>query len=155
MKGHFILCTLEHCRVAKHGGRPVSKLVTHKWTIDRCWYSPLLCPLSISLSLLSTFCCLFSPFSIFPLVECKTDCWLSPEGGHTVQLTSQAPGTLASPHISPLLHQGHDIWDPALHLKRWASSCVLILYFLPNWWLESLSFRMEADVGETRRSVVC
>lgn len=128
MKGHFIFCTLGRCRVLKYGCRPLSQLVMHKLIADRCWLSPLLyLSFSISSALRVHFAA--SPVSALPswfsLWLIITD-WLlvSPEGGHTVQLTSQAPGTQASPHISPLLHQRHDTWDPALQLKRWASSCL-------------------------------
>ena len=67
---------------------------------------------------------------------------LSPEGGgHTVQLTQRAPGPPALPHTSPLLLQWPETWDLALHVERWASSCVLTPEPLPLWLLEILSFR--------------
>lgn len=112
------------------------------------FHSPLLCPFSISSALsvrfaVSSVSAVPSCFSLWLII---TD-WLllSPEGGHTVQLTSQAPGTQALPHISPLLLQRRDTRGPTLHLKRWASSCVIISKPFFLWWLEILSFRMEDE----------
>lgn len=144
MKGHFIFCTPGHRRELKYGCRPLSQLVMHTLTADRYWLSPLL-DLSFS-HLLSTSCCLFSLCSPswFSLWFIITD-WLLVSlegggvGGHTVQLTSQAPGTQAFPLSSPLLRRWRDTREPALQWKRWASSCVLIPYSLPHWCLESLS----------------
>lgn len=156
------------CRVLKDCCRPQEVLVKiiqfQKMHHRQVLHFPLFCPFSISSALSVHFAA--SPVSAVPsclsLWLIITD-WLllSPEGGHTVQLTFQAPGPLALPHISPLLLHWRDTRGPVLHLKRWASSCVLIPQHFFLWCLEIVFFRKEGEqlqghtkVGEAHRYLV-
>lgn len=148
MKEHFVLRATHEVFITANLFHKLATLVSS--------YSVLF-PL---FSTFSTFCC--------PSVSAVPSCFsrwliitdwllLSPEGGHTVQLTSRAPGTQALPYISPLLHQQRKTGGLALHLKRWASSCILIPKPLPLWRFSLSGWKLEglwnlSKLGKTQRT---